>query len=70
MKYSLMFPFLIVCSLAECTTSGSNPIADMPQFMGGLPPNVPPRLGTVAYDAWQAERAKEAARPKGKDAKQ
>jgi len=35
---------------------------------GGLPANAPPRPGTPAYEAWQAERAKEAARPKGQDA--
>jgi|SRR6185369_148689 hypothetical protein len=30
--------------------------------------DAPPMPGTPAYDAWQAERAKEAARPKWKDA--
>jgi hypothetical protein len=38
-----------------------NPIADMM-----LPADAPPRRGTPAYDAWQAERAQEAARLKGK----
>ena len=53
--------------LSGCTTTGAtNPVADMPQWMCGLPPDAPPRPGTPAYDAWQAERAQEAARPKGK----
>ena len=46
-------------------------VADsVPTWLGGMPKDVPPRRGTAAYDAWQAERAKEAARPKTKDAKQ
>ena len=66
-----MMPRLIVLSLianllSGCTTSGSNPVADMPSWMGGLPADAPPRPGTPAYEAWQAERAKEAARPKTK----
>jgi hypothetical protein len=56
--------------MAGCTTSGSNPVADMPSWMGGLPADAPPRPGTPAYDAWQAGRAKEASRPKNKEAKQ
>jgi hypothetical protein len=39
-------------------------IADMPQWMGGLPSDVPPRRGTPEYEAWMAARAQEAARPK------
>jgi hypothetical protein len=66
MKQSLVALFLIANLLAGCTTSGSNPVADMPPWMGGLPADAPPRPGTPAYEAWQAERAKEAARPKTK----
>jgi hypothetical protein len=57
--------------LAGCASSSdraanvSAGIADMiPYWMGGLPPGVPPRRGTSEYEAWQAERAREAARPK------
>jgi hypothetical protein len=63
MKANLIFLFLIANVIAGCAT-GSNPVADMPSWMGGLPPGAPPRPGTPAYDAWQAERAREAARPK------
>jgi hypothetical protein len=69
MKPSLIFPFLIASLAAGCAT-GSNPVADMPSWMGGLPADAPPRRGTPAYDAWQAERAKEAARPKNKEVSQ
>ena len=55
---------LILGLLAGCASTGSNPVADMPAWMGGLPANAPPRPGTPAYDAWQADRAQEAARPK------
>jgi hypothetical protein len=71
----LAFVLLASISLAACA-SGSGPggqgaaanlsasIADMPYWMGGLPPGVPPRPGTPEYDAWQAEWAQEADRPK------
>jgi len=64
MKFSLPIFILVSGLLAGCASTGSNPVADMPAWMGGLPADAPPRAGTPAYDAWQAERAKEAARPK------
>jgi hypothetical protein len=69
MKPSLIFLFLIANLVAGCATS-SNPVADMPSWMGGLPAGAPPRPGTPAYEAWQAERAKEAARPKNREVSQ
>jgi hypothetical protein len=68
MKLGLSVFILASSLLAGCASTGSNPVADMPSWMGGLPADAPPRRGTPAYDAWQAERAKEAARPKGNDA--
>ncbi|MEH2611849.1 hypothetical protein V1293_004138 [Bradyrhizobium sp. AZCC 1693] len=68
MKPSLILLLAITNLIAGCASTGSNPVADMPSWMGGLPADAPPRPGTAAYDAWQAERAKEAARPKVKDA--
>ena len=58
-----------LCLLVSAYASGPH-IADMPHWMGGLPPDAPPRRGTPEYDAWQAERAKEAARPKTGNANQ
>jgi hypothetical protein len=51
--------------LASCAgrTAGEH-MADMPHWMGGEPAGVPPRRGTPEYDAWMAERAEEAAKPK------
>ena len=51
--------------LTSCAgqTAGER-LADMPQWMGGIPPGVPPRRGTPEYDAWMAARAQEAAKPK------
>jgi hypothetical protein len=52
-------------SLSSCAgQSAGERLADMPQWMGGMPPGVPPRRGTPEYDAWMAARAEEAARPK------
>ena len=67
----MRFLFLILAGplLVGCTTTG-NPMADMPSWMGGLPADAPPRRGTPEYDKWQAERAQEAARPKGKNTAQ
>jgi hypothetical protein len=53
-------------SLLSCTggrTVGER-IADMPQWMGGLPADAPPRRGTPEYDEMMAKRDQEAARPK------
>ena len=52
---------LAVLLLPSCS---SVHIGDMPHWMGGLPADVPPRPGTLEYDAWMAKRAEEAARPK------
>jgi len=52
-----------LCLLVSACASGPH-VADMPHAIGRLPPGVPPRPGTPDYDAWQAERAKEAAKPK------
>jgi hypothetical protein len=64
---TLKWVFLgVACvSLASCAgeTAGER-MADMPQWLGGEPANVPPRRGTPQYDAWMAARAQEAARPK------
>ena len=53
----------IVLTSCAGKTAGER-LADMPQWMGGMPPGVPPRRGTPEYDAWMATRAQEAARPK------
>ena len=63
----MRFVLLLVIAgplLGGCTSTGGNPIADVM-----LPADAPPRRGTP-YDAWQAERATEAARPKGKQTAQ
>jgi hypothetical protein len=81
MKLILMLILLVAClPLISCAT-GSNTLGEanrsigettadtLPTWMGGLPAGVPPRRGTPEYDAWQAERAREAARPKNDQAK-
>ena len=45
-----------------CVTLSS--CAGMPQWMGGLPADAPPRRGTPEHDEFMAKRAQEAARPK------
>ena len=59
---------LLLPSCAGGKTAGER-MADMPQWMGGMPAGVPPRRGTPEYDAWMAARAQEAARPKAEQAK-
>lgn len=61
-----VFLCFAVISLSSCAggrTAGER-MADMPQWMGGEPADVPPRRGTPEYDAWMAARAEAAARPK------
>jgi hypothetical protein len=68
--YQITIKSALLCLAALSLTScagGRSPgehIADMPHWMGGLPPGAPPRRGTAEYDAWMAKRAQEAARPK------
>jgi hypothetical protein len=67
----LCFFLLVSVSLAGCA-SGQDASANLsagiadawPQGLGGMPKDVPPRRGTPEYEAWQAERAAEAARIK------
>jgi hypothetical protein len=59
----LLLTCLSLLGCADGRTAGER-IADMPYWMGGLPEGVPPRRGTPEYDAWMAQRAQEAARPK------
>ncbi len=68
--FSCAFLCLACVVLSSCAgkTVGEQ-IADMPHWMGGMPPGVPPRRGTSEYDAWMAARAQEAARPKTEQAK-
>jgi hypothetical protein len=62
---------LVATTVAGCSTTTGGHIADsVPEFLGGMPPDVPPRRGSPDYEQWQAKRAQEAARPKGKDAAQ
>jgi hypothetical protein len=62
---------IVATTVAGCSTTTGGHIADaIPEFLGGMPPGVPPRPGTPEYERWQAERAQEAARPKGKNAAQ
>jgi hypothetical protein len=56
---------LLSCASADRTAANiSERMADVPHWMGGLPPGVPPRRGTPEYDEMMAKRAQEAARPK------
>ena len=54
--FGAAFLFLAAVSLSSC--------ANAPHWLGGLPADAPPRRGTLEYDAWIAQRAQEAARPK------
>jgi hypothetical protein len=65
-SFKMAFLCLAVLSLSSCAggRSAGEHIADMPHWMGGLPADAPPRRGTPEYDAFMAQRAQEAARPK------
>jgi len=52
----------------EATAGFAAGVTDtVPHWLGGLPPDAPPRRGTPEYEAWHAQRAQEAARPKNAD---
>ena len=60
MNFSTTLKLAFLC--LTCVTLSS--CAGMPHWMGGLPPDAPPRRGTPEYDEFMAKRAQEAARPK------
>jgi hypothetical protein len=65
----LTFQWALLCLACVFLPSCAGPtagerMADMPHWMGGEPPGVPPRRGTPEYEAWAAARAQEAARTK------
>ena len=74
MLFRFIYVAVIGIPLAACA-SGKDQAARTTAFVGdvwptvfgGMPSDVPPRPGTPEYDAWQAERAAEAARPKNVD---
>jgi hypothetical protein len=67
-KSSLILLFAIANLIQDVRAGGAIRSWTCRRMGGGLSADAAPRPGTPAYDAWQAERAKEAAQPKGKDA--
>lgn len=58
---------LPACSLGGCGTINEK-LADsmgdyVPQWLGGLPPDAPPRPGTAKYDAYMKERERKRLEP-------
>ena len=51
---------LLACSLSGCGTVNEKVVDDagdyIPQWLGGLPADAPPRPGTAKYDEWMKER--------------
>ena len=60
---------LLVASLVlgACSYMGEKTADWMPQWMGGLPKDVPPRPGTPEYDEFQRKLEAERTRDKSKD---
>jgi len=60
---------LLVAGLAlgSCSSVGEKVSDWMPQWMGGLPRDVPPRPGTPEYDEFQRKREAERSRDKSQD---
>ena len=58
---------LVACGLSGCGTINANLAAGisdtLPNWAGGLPPDVPPRPGTAKYDAFMQERERKRLEP-------
>jgi hypothetical protein len=53
--------------LSACASNFGGTVADsVPVWMGGMPNDVPPRPGTLEYEAWQKKRIEEAQAIKSK----
>jgi hypothetical protein len=63
----LLAAALLACGLSGCASINeklTNGVVDtIPQWAGGLPPDVPPRRGTPAYDAYMQERERKRLEP-------
>jgi hypothetical protein len=65
----LIFPVaaLLACSLGACGTINEKLAAGVgdyvPQWAGGLPPDVPPRPGTAKYEEYMRERERKRLEP-------
>jgi hypothetical protein len=58
---------LPACALSACSTVNAK-LADgmgdyIPQWLGGLPPDAPPRPGTAKYDEFMKERERKRLQP-------
>jgi hypothetical protein len=55
---------LALCGCASINERVTNGVVDsIPQWAGGLPPDVPPRRGTPEYDAYMQERERKRLEP-------
>ena len=58
--HSLLLLVVLAAGLSGCGTANEKLSAGMggyvPQWVGGLPADAPPRPGTPQYDAWMKER--------------
>jgi hypothetical protein len=59
---------LLACGLGGCGTINGYVAAgvsdNMPQWLGGLPPDAPPRPGTAKYEEYMRERERKRLEPK------
>jgi hypothetical protein len=69
---SVSLPVLVAFALTACGLSGCGTINEklgagladfIPQWAGGMPPDVPPRPGTVKYDEYMRERERKRLEP-------
>ena len=64
---SLFAATLATCALSGCGTINEKLATGMgdyvPQWMGGLPADAPPRPGTPKYDEWMKERERQRQQP-------
>jgi len=64
---SLFAVALATCALSGCGTINEKLAAGMgdyvPQWLGGLPADAPPRPGTAKYDEWMKERERQRLEP-------
>jgi hypothetical protein len=60
---SLFAVALAACALSGCGTINEKLAVGMgdyvPEFLGGLPADAPPRPGTAKYDEWMKERERQ-----------
>ncbi len=65
-QLAIVLAVMLACVLSGCSTINSSLAGTgeaLPQWLGGMPPDVPPRPGTAKYDEYMKEQERKRLTP-------